>query len=275
MARRCRGAVVAGTRSPRSGPYCSRWWWRCSLAGLISALWIATPCQTFASARDNPPSPPPLRSNMHIVRFPGLSSIDAQAVKNGNPPMHFLALLFSRDVKLNCASSPEEPASIETVDGTTFCWASRSRADHVRRHRVLRVAAAAIPQGCSAVPCKALPGIGHRTGLCHRSKRALPFPAPLWTGWYDGRWSRWDGQLVYGDSLSHGAVQQCMAIRFAWCRAAVYGDSFRMDCWLVWRFSPLGASQLCMPIRFGWFLEGQLCWRFASHGHYSCFGQRG
>ena len=78
-------------------------------AGLISALWIATPCQTFTSARDNPPGPPPLRSDMHIVGWPGLSSIDARAVKYGNLLMHFSALLLSRDVKLEVPVVLENP----------------------------------------------------------------------------------------------------------------------------------------------------------------------
>ena len=36
------------------------------------------------------------------------------------------------------------------------------------------------------------------------------------------------GSLCMATPFSHGALQQCMAIRFAWCRAAVYGDWFRM-----------------------------------------------
>ena len=111
------------------------------------------------------------------------------------------------------------------------------------------------------------------------------------------------GLLVYDESfrmvlsssvwrvVSHGAVLVGMAIRFAWCRGAVYGDSFRMVQWLlvygdsfrmvqggsVWRFVSHGAAQQCMVIRFAWcraavygdsfrMVQGSSVWRFVSHG---------
>ena len=112
-------------------------------AGLISALWIATPCQTFTRARDNPPGPPPLRSDKHILGLPGLSLNDALAVKSSNLLMRFSALLFSRAIDLDVPVVLENPLrsrlwlappfvglrahALTTFDVTEFCGWQRLR----------------------------------------------------------------------------------------------------------------------------------------------------
>ena len=79
-------------------------------AGLISAIWIAVPCQSFTTARDVPPGPPPLRSDARPLGLTDLSVNDQLLVRRGNMFMRFVALLFQRCLFLDIPVVVENPA---------------------------------------------------------------------------------------------------------------------------------------------------------------------
>ena len=58
-------------------------------AGFICGGHLGTPCNSFTRARDNPPGPPPLRSNAHVLGLPNLAVHDQKKVKDGNLFMRF------------------------------------------------------------------------------------------------------------------------------------------------------------------------------------------
>ena len=70
------------------------WLW----AGLIAAVWMGTPCNSFSKARNQPGGPPALRSKDSVHGLADLRTCDAAAVRLGN-----LLALFSSKVLLLCA----------------------------------------------------------------------------------------------------------------------------------------------------------------------------
>ena len=74
---------------------------------------LGTPCNSIA-ARDNPPGPPPLRSNLHVLGLPNLAAHDQKKVNDGNLFMRFSVFIL-RLLVLHVPFSMENP----------WAWASR------------------------------------------------------------------------------------------------------------------------------------------------------
>ena len=53
-------------------------------SGLVAAVWWATPCHSWSTARRWDGGPPPLRDMSHLEGLPGLSSFDQMLVDRGN-----------------------------------------------------------------------------------------------------------------------------------------------------------------------------------------------
>ena len=66
-------------------------------ANLVVAVWLGTPCNSFSTARDNPPGPPPLRSDKYVYGLPNLSQSDQVRVDIGN-----ILAIFSASILLLC-----------------------------------------------------------------------------------------------------------------------------------------------------------------------------
>ncbi len=63
-------------------------------SGLICAVWMGTPCNSFSRARDRPGGPPPLRSDDHPNGLPDLAPHDQEKVRVGNILARFSISIF-------------------------------------------------------------------------------------------------------------------------------------------------------------------------------------
>ena len=68
---------------------------------------LGTPCASFSRARDNPPGPPPLRSNQFPLGLAGLSKKDTFKVKVGNILMRFSVRVMNLRILLGVPMSLE------------------------------------------------------------------------------------------------------------------------------------------------------------------------
>ncbi len=75
----------------------------------IKAGHLGVPCNSFTRARDNPPGPPPLRSNEHVLGLPGLSQKDQIKVDIGNCLMKFAVLVLHISLLLEVPMTLENP----------------------------------------------------------------------------------------------------------------------------------------------------------------------
>lgn len=83
-------------------------WLRC---GRIVGGHLGTPCGTFTRARDHPPGPPPLRSNVHVLGLPDLRPGDQIKVTEGNLYMKFSVQLLLLALTLVVPWTMENPAT--------------------------------------------------------------------------------------------------------------------------------------------------------------------
>ena len=72
---------------------------------------LGAPCNSFSRARDHPPGPPPLRSNLHVLGLPGLSPSDQTKVDEGNLFMRFSVHLLGLALQLQVPFTCENPAT--------------------------------------------------------------------------------------------------------------------------------------------------------------------
>lgn len=72
---------------------------------------LGTPCNSFSRARDNPPGPPPLRSNDCVLGLPNLSPKDQQKVHDGNTLMRFSVCILCLALALCQPWTMENPAT--------------------------------------------------------------------------------------------------------------------------------------------------------------------
>lgn len=78
-------------------------------AGFICGGHLGTPCNSFTRARDNPPGPPPLRSNSHVLGLPNLAVHDQKKVNDGNLFMRFSVFILRLALVLHIPFSMENP----------------------------------------------------------------------------------------------------------------------------------------------------------------------
>lgn len=90
-------------------------------AGLVRAGHLGTPCNTFSRARDNPPGPPPLRSDTHVLGLPTLQGADLQKVVEGNFLMRFTAAVMRLAILLHIPFTLENPARSRLWLCPPFC----------------------------------------------------------------------------------------------------------------------------------------------------------
>ena len=80
--------------------------------GLIGAVWLGTPCNSFSRARERGGAgPPPLRSNAYPRGLPHLLPHDAEKVRVGNLLCQFSASLFLLCRSLGIPCAMENPAT--------------------------------------------------------------------------------------------------------------------------------------------------------------------
>ena len=84
-------------------------------SGLICAVWMGTPCNSFSRARDRPGGPPPLRSDDHPHGLPNLAPHDQEKVRVGNILARFSISIFQ------CCVYLQVPATIENPE-TSRLW---------------------------------------------------------------------------------------------------------------------------------------------------------
>ena len=84
-------------------------------SGLICAVWMGTPCNSFSRARDRPGGPPPLRSDDCPNGLPGLAPHDEEKVRVGNILARFPISIFQ------CCAHLQVPATIENPE-TSRLW---------------------------------------------------------------------------------------------------------------------------------------------------------
>ena len=84
-------------------------------SGLIVAVWMGPPCNSFSRARDRPGGPPPLRSDEHPNGLPNLAPHDAEKVRCGNTLARFSISIFQ------CCAYLQVPATIENPE-TSRLW---------------------------------------------------------------------------------------------------------------------------------------------------------
>ena len=72
---------------------------------------LGTPCNSFTRARDHPPGPPPLRSNLHVLGLPGLSPADQAKVSDSNLFMRFSMQLLVVALQIVVPFTCENPAT--------------------------------------------------------------------------------------------------------------------------------------------------------------------
>jgi len=80
-------------------------------AGMIAAVWIGTPCNSFSRARDRPGGPPPLRSNECPKGLAELSEKDSRKVLEGNELARFSIAVFHECRSWKIAAVIENPHS--------------------------------------------------------------------------------------------------------------------------------------------------------------------
>ena len=169
--------------------------------GLISAIWLGTPCSSWSRARDRPGGPRQLRSDTCIMGFNDLTGADLNKVKVGNTLMQFTASILQLCRALNIPAAVENPHTsrlwlappmrrlgphmTETV--TDFCqdgtpWRKRTRFWHI---------GVSLQPACSL--CSGKRGICSRTNKPHeqlcgmkgdlfKTAIAEPYPPRLCTG---------------------------------------------------------------------------------------------
>ena len=76
-------------------------------SGFICGGHLGTPCNSITRARDNPPGPPPLRSNLHVLGQTLLLTI-SKKVNDGNLFMRFSVFIL-RLLVLHVPFSMENP----------------------------------------------------------------------------------------------------------------------------------------------------------------------
>lgn len=79
-------------------------------SGKVRGGHLGTPCSTVSRARDHPPGPPPLRSDMHVMGLPSLQGANLQKVLDGNFYMRFSASLMRLALLLMIPFTMENPA---------------------------------------------------------------------------------------------------------------------------------------------------------------------
>ena len=84
-------------------------------AGLVCAVWMGTPCNSFSKARNRPGGPPALRTKEAVHGLDGLRKCDAMAFRLGNA-----LALFSSKVLLVCGLLLI-PGAIENP-ATSWLW---------------------------------------------------------------------------------------------------------------------------------------------------------
>ena len=80
-------------------------------AGRVCGGHLGTPCNSFSRARDNPPGPPPLRSNECVLGLANLSPVDQQKVRDGNALMRFSVCILYLALALCLPWTMENPAT--------------------------------------------------------------------------------------------------------------------------------------------------------------------
>lgn len=80
-------------------------------SGLIKAVHLGTPCNSFSRARDRRPGPPPLRSDEHPLGLSGLRESDETKVREGNLFLRFSVQVFLLCVMLHIPVTLENPAT--------------------------------------------------------------------------------------------------------------------------------------------------------------------
>lgn len=83
-------------------------WVRCQR---VKGGHLGTPCSSFSRARDNPPGPPPLRSNLHVLGLPDLRPADQVKVDEGNLFMKFSVAVLKLGCQLHIPMTMENPRS--------------------------------------------------------------------------------------------------------------------------------------------------------------------
>ena len=78
-------------------------------AGLVTTVWLGTPCNSWSRAREIPGGPPPLRSGDFPLGLPGLRRADADKVRIGNELARFSAQLFRTCRTLGVPCAIENP----------------------------------------------------------------------------------------------------------------------------------------------------------------------
>ena len=101
-------------------------------SGRIKGGHLGLPCNSFTRARDNPPGPPPLRSNQHVLGLPNLSPKDQIKVDIGNCLMKFAVLVLNISLLLHVPMTLENPR-------TSRLWLCPQIQKLLRRKHVLVV----------------------------------------------------------------------------------------------------------------------------------------
>eukprot|EP00438_Fugacium_kawagutii_P032643 Skav206865 [mRNA] locus=scaffold898:55024:69937:- [translate_table: standard] len=80
-------------------------------SGLVKAVHLGTPCNSFSRARDRRPGPPPLRSDEHPLGLSGLREADENKVREGNLFMRFSVQVCMLCILLGIPFTLENPAT--------------------------------------------------------------------------------------------------------------------------------------------------------------------
>ena len=78
-------------------------------SGFVKGFHLGTPCESFSRARDVPPGPPPLRSDLRPLGLDDLKPHDQAKVMLGNLFMRFSIYLLSLAHRLHLPASMENP----------------------------------------------------------------------------------------------------------------------------------------------------------------------
>ena len=78
-------------------------------SGFVKGFHLGTPCESFSRARDVPPGPPPLRSDLRPLGLDGLKPHDQAKVLLGNLFVRFSVYLLSLAHRLHIPASMENP----------------------------------------------------------------------------------------------------------------------------------------------------------------------